>query len=192
MIRNKKDLDFFLHKDALSMGFRFNSSFAKIKTFLSNPIWRFLVILRYTEYYYNVHKVPLYYLFLIYFRKISLKLGFSIPLNVCAEGLSLPHYGTVVINSKAKIGANCRIHVCVNIGASFGKGAPHIGNDVYIGPGAKLYGDIKIGNGAYVSANAAVGKSFDQDNIIIGGVPAKILKISEEVWWVRNQINLNV
>ena len=51
------------------------------------------------------------------FRKISVKLGFSIPINVLGSGLSLPHRGNIIVNPQTKIGENCRIHVGVNIGA---------------------------------------------------------------------------
>ena len=63
---------------------------------------------------------------------------------------------------------------CTNIGESGGvAGAPVIGDNVYIGPGAKVYGSITIASNVAIAANAAVGKSFLNENKIIGGVPAK-------------------
>ncbi len=139
---------------------------------------RFKRLLRKAEYYKNVKKGPLdklVYKFIDYkFRKVSMKLGFSIPENVFGPGLSLPHYGTIVVNPRAKVGANCRIHVCTNIGASGGDPrAPQIGDNVYIGPGVKIYGDIVIASNIAIAANAAVGKSFLTEHKTIGGVPAK-------------------
>ena len=111
------------------------------------------------------------------FKKLSISLGFSIPKNSCGPGLAVPHYGTIIINSRAKIGKNCKIHVGVNIGAAGGqKEAPTIGDNVYLGPGAKIYGDITLGNNIAVAANACVGKSFLEENIVIGGIPAKKIK----------------
>ena len=111
------------------------------------------------------------------FNKFSYKLGYTIPLNVIGSGLALPHYGTIVINSKSKIGKNCRIHVGVNIGANGGSNAaPQIGDDVYIGPGAKIIGDIIIADGVIIGANAVVCKSIDFPNTVWAGVPAKLLK----------------
>lgn len=83
----------------------------------------------------------------------------------------------MVINGAARIGENCRIHVGVNIGTAAGTNgqAPVIGNNVYIGPGAKLFGPIKIGNGVAIGANAVVNKSFEEDNVTLAGVPAKII-----------------
>lgn len=110
-----------------------------------------------------------------YLEKLSVKLGFTIPPNVFGPGLNIPHYGPIVINSNAKIGANCRIHNCVNIGtkAGFSDLAPKIGNNVYIGPGAKIFGDIEIADGIAIGANSVVNKSFIEKGIGIAGVPAK-------------------
>jgi serine O-acetyltransferase len=84
------------------------------------------------------------------------------------------HRGTIVVNDKARIGDNCRIHVCVNIGEANG-GAPTIGNNVYIGPGAKIFGPITIADGVTIGANAVVNKSITTPNISIGGIPARPL-----------------
>ena len=107
------------------------------------PTQLFLKWLRRTEWHYNAKGIFHKLLFLLayhHYRKISLKTGFSIPKNVCAAGLSLPHYGSIVINANCKIGENCRIQNNVNIGATGGSSkAPKIGNNVYIGPGAVIW-----------------------------------------------------
>jgi serine O-acetyltransferase len=114
-------------------------------------------------------------LFILYkYRNLAVRLSFSIPVNTCGPGLSIAHYGPIIINTKATIGSNCRIHVGVNIGENDGF-APSIGNNCYLGPGAKLYGDIKIGDNVKIGANAVVNKSFLQNNITLAGVPAKIV-----------------
>jgi len=146
-----------------------------------NRIYKFQKLLRKTEYYKNCKKdLPgkLYYLFLHYkFRKSSLNLGFSIPLNVFGPGLAIVHYGTIVVNSNAKVGENCRIHPSTCIGASGGSPkAPQVGDNCYIAPGVKIYGDITLANNIATAANAAVGKSFEEENILIGGVPAEKIK----------------
>ncbi|MBQ9820963.1 MAG: serine acetyltransferase [Muribaculaceae bacterium] len=149
-------------------------------------VWRFEICMRRREYMRNVRlrkkRNPLFlYLFLLdryysfEYRLLSILCGFSIPLNVFGKGLSIAHRGTIVVNSGARIGSNCRIHVGVNIGTVPGCSdvAPIIGDDVYIGPGAKLYGKITIGNGVMIGANSVVTHSFVDDNIIIAGVPAR-------------------
>ena len=78
----------------------------------------------------------------------------------------------------SKIGANCRIHTDVNIGATSGqKEAPIIGNNVYIAPGVKIFGGIQVEDNIAIGANAVVNKSFLEQNITIAGIPAK--KISD-------------
>jgi serine O-acetyltransferase len=107
-------------------------------------------------------------------KKISLKLGFSIPENVFGPGLAIIHYGTIIVNAEVKVGSNCRLQACTNIGQSGGiMGAPIIGDNVYIGPGAKIYGKIEIPSNCAIAANAAVGKSFYKEGMVLGGVPAK-------------------
>lgn len=113
-------------------------------------------------------------------RRLGIKYGFSIPINVFGKGLSIAHIGTIVVNGSSKVGDYCRIHVCVNIGTEAGKKdfAPTIGNYAYIGPGAKIFGKIEIADNIAIGANAVVNKSFVTPNISIAGVPAK--KISDK------------
>lgn len=147
-------------------------------------VWKFERLLRRSEYWHNRPKTPLS---LVWGKFLSLRLarmearlGFSILLNVFDSGLSIAHIGPIVVSPHARIGRNCRIHVGVNIGTRAGvpNEAPIIGDDVYIGPGAKLFGRIEIANRIAIGANAVVNKSFTEPGVSIAGVPAK--KISEK------------
>jgi len=110
---------------------------------------------------------------------MSIRLGFTIPLNVFGPGLCIVHRGTIVVNKNAKVGKNCRIHACTNIGSNIdGVSAPQIGDNVYIGPGAKIFGDITIADNIAIGANSVVNKSFYEKGISIAGVPAR--KISNK------------
>jgi serine O-acetyltransferase len=138
---------------------------------------RFLRRLRKIEYLNNVRRgnvlCRLYQLFLeIINHHFAIKLGLSIPKNVFESGLCIVHYGTIVVSPEARIGKNCRIHPSTSIG--YFNGAPVIGNNVYIGPGAKLFGQITIGDNVSIGANAVVNRDVP-DNVTIGGVPAKII-----------------
>ena len=92
-----------------------------------------------------------------------------------------PHgIGGIVISQHAKIGKECVIYHQVTIGSKDDKTGPTIKNNVTIYPGAKIIGNITIGNNCIVGANSVVTKSFG-DNLVIAGVPAKIIKeIKEE------------
>ena len=158
------------------------SSSKKIPLPFYDEVWKFQIALRKAEYAVNCKKGILNLPYRIWrkliFHRLSVKLGFSIPLNVFGPGLSIAHYGTIVVNSKAKIGENCRIQEGVCIGASGSTEAPVIGENVFIGSGAKIIGNIEIGNNIAIGAGAVVTKSFTEDGITVAGVPAK--KISDE------------
>ena len=193
MIQTKEDLYRFLEMDKKAMRIPKQTIKRKIANFFNpHEIWKFVRLLRFAEYYSNcksknpffrVYKIimTLYYKYRL--KKQSLRLGFSIPINTCGPVLSIAHHGTIVINASTRIGANCRIHACVNIGASAGKKeAPVIGDNCYIGPGAIIFGGIHIADNTTIGANATVNKSFDTPNVIIAGTPAKIVKENTPNW----------
>jgi serine O-acetyltransferase len=172
-IQSRSDYIAFRLADKKSLGIT-QTGFASIR----NEIYSFEVKLRKLEYALNCSNNPIrtvYRKFL--FRRISIRLGYSISPNTFGPGLSIAHRGTIVVNGGARIGANCRIHVDVNIGTEAGKSAaaPTIGDNCYIGPGAKIFGPIEIGSGTVVGANAVVNKSFPEGNQSLGGIPAKAI-----------------
>lgn len=114
--------------------------------------------------------------FTYHLRKLERVLGFQIGLHTCGLGLKFYHWGTIIVNSDAKIGKNAIMYPGVVIGQTSHNKVPIIGNDCFIGAGAKLFGNIKIGNNVTIAANAVV-ISDVPDNAVVGGVPAKILKI---------------
>lgn len=149
-----------------------------LKSFLFDDIWKFQKLMRTLEYLTNCRKNKLLRLLTEYrYKSLGRKLGFSIPINVFGPGLSIAHRGTIVVNESARVGANCRLHVCVNIGTEAGKKgkAPCIGDNCYIGPGVKLFGSIILGSNMVIGANAVVNKSFPNGNATIAGIPAKII-----------------
>ena len=81
------------------------------------------------------------------------------------------HYGTIVVNPKCRIGANCNINACVNIGM----GGSVIGDNCYISPGVKIVKPVRIGNNVVIGANAVVNKDIP-DDCMVAGIPAKVIK----------------
>ena len=187
---SKEKLRCWIQQDRVSCGFNAKRTPLDVfkELFAPNYILRFERLLRHCEYLNNcksngVIGRGLFLLYRLRFRKIQLRLGFSVPLNVCGPGLSIAHSGTLVISPDASIGSNCRIHVGVNIGTSRGSvGAPVIGNNVYIGPGAILFGGIIIADGVSIGANATVNKSFITPNVVVAGTPAKVVKEYAKAW----------
>ena len=85
----------------------------------------------------------------------------------------------VVIHDRAVIGADVMIGPNVTIGGRSGHyEVPVIGDRVEISTGAKVLGPIKIGNNVIIGANAVVIKDVP-DNVIVAGVPAKIIRIQQ-------------
>ena len=174
-INSRQDLKYFLGADKKALKRKTNKP-----KFASDEIWNFQIRLRKCEFFLNCRKDFFGKLQLKWMRyrlkKKAMKLGFSVPLNCFGPGLRIVHRGTIVINGNTKIGANCTLHVCVNIGSKPGETiSPILGDNIYIGPGAKLYGDITIGDNTIIGANAVVNKSFPEGNTTLVGAPAHSL-----------------
>ncbi len=177
MIDSKEDYCFFLEADRIALKKNYRRPH-----FFGDEIWKFQRLLRKTEYYQNCKKGILSRKYLDYLRlrlyKLGLQLGFSIPRNVFGPGLSIAHYGPILVVDNTRVGANCRIHHCVTIGVAGNSQAPQIGDNVFIGTGAVIIGGIKIADGIAIGANSYVNKSFTEPGITIAGSPAK--KVSDK------------
>lgn len=177
MITSKKELKNYLNQDRIAL-YKSDRNHPRI---LGDEIWKWEILLRKFEYYSNIkrnifHNIALQYI-KFRFHKMSIKLGFSIPINVFGPGLSIAHYGYIVVNSNAKVGCNCRIQEGVTIGTTNGeRKAPIIGNNVFIGSGAKIIGNIKVEDNVSIGAGAVVVRDV-VSSITVGGIPAK--KISD-------------
>lgn len=186
MIKTKRDLNYYLAQDKRALGIK-----RKRPNLFGDEIWKFQRILRKYEYAVNQNEKSLWgkmkcLMLRFKYHNLSLKLGFSIPINVFGPGLAIVHYGTIVVSSGAKIGANCRIHEGVTIGATNGSSvAATIGNNVFIGSGAKIIGDIKISSNVAIAANAVVVSDvISEEGCTVGGVPAKVIS--------KNNSKLNI
>ncbi len=169
MIKDKNELRYFLECDKIALGKQ-----CKKPSIFGDEIWKFQILMRKLDFYKNRGGIRKYY-YRFMFHKLSLKLGFSIPCNTIGPGLAIVHYGTIIISNGCSIGKNLRIHAGVNIGANGGETiAATIGDNVYIGPGAKIIGSVKIGNNSVIGANAVVTNDVP-DGVTVGGVPAKII-----------------
>ncbi|MGD9891603.1 MAG: serine O-acetyltransferase [Dehalococcoidia bacterium] len=91
-------------------------------------------------------------------------------------GLYLPH-GNVVVDGMVSIGRNCVIAPWVTIGTNGTVAGPQIGNDVFIGTGAKVLGAIHVGDRARIGANAVVIENVPPDTTVVG-IPAKPVRQS--------------
>ena len=86
-------------------------------------------------------------------------------------GFVLIHANGVVINGSVRAGKNLHVEHQVTIGAER-RQSPEIGDDVFIGAGAKIIGPVKIGDGARIGANAVVVHDVPPHTTVVG-IPAK-------------------
>lgn len=180
MIRSKQEYREYLEADRLALGREhgFNQRW--------DEVWKFQILLRKVEYYMNCQKDKSIFGKLIYkywsikFHKQSVRCGFEIPPNTFGPGLSIAHRGNIVVHPDSRIGKNCRIHVGVVIGTRPGPEdqVPMLGDNIYIGPGVKFSGAIKIADNIAVGANSVVMHDFETPSITIAGAPAK--KVSDK------------
>ncbi|WP_172582174.1 serine O-acetyltransferase [Subtercola boreus] len=149
--------------------------------------WRFYLVPQYPELHYQrvlrrteylrtlpgiVGKIR-YSIQRVRLARLSVHTGISIPPGVFGPGLSIAHFGSIVVNDRARVGAWCRIHSGTNIGVNRG-GVPELGSHVYIGPGAVLFGAITVGDSVVVGANAVVTEDVPS-SVTVAGAPAKVI-----------------
>ncbi len=94
------------------------------------------------------------------------------PTTKIGPGLFLEHLGDIVINSRAVIGKNCNLGNGVTIGQSnrgARQGTPQIGDNVFIGPGAKIIGGVKVGDHAAIGVNCVVVKDIPENAVVVAG-----------------------
>ncbi len=108
---------------------------------------------------------------------IEITTGISLgPRAEIGPGCYIGHFGGIVVSGDVSLGPGCTFSQGVTIGvAGWGedRGCPAVGANVYIGPGAKVFGRIEIGDGARIGANAVVNRDVPAGALAVG-VPARI------------------
>ncbi len=110
------------------------------------------------------------------FKGIQITTGIELPCEATVgRNFVIDHFGGIIVSGYARFGDNCRIRTGVVVGLSRVDDpcAPVIGNNVDIGAGAKLLGNITIGDNVCIGANAVVTRDVPSDSIAVG-VPAQI------------------
>lgn len=186
MYESKKDLKELLkYEKELNLGNlgTYQVLLAVIKGHPRYVNWKYIRLLRLTGYYFTKRKVNPIYSILYFFycrrkNKLGRKLGIELNEKSFEGGLELFHTFGTVVNGDSRIGKNCKLHGNNCIGNDgYTKKCPRIGNNVRLGVGAKVIGDVELADNITVAAGAVVVHSFLEKGITIGGVPAK--KIGE-------------
>jgi serine O-acetyltransferase len=184
VIQTKNDLQRFLsvERGAYLYGGRKDTIIAYLTDDPRAQIWRFQKRLRICEYRYNNrHRSPLHYMMFLWARKrknsLGMRLGFEISENIFDEGLRLYHCGNIVVNGDSRIGKNCVLHGANCIGnAAKDFAAPQLGDNVDIGVGASIIGNVTITDNVTIGAGAVVTRSITQKNTTVVGIPARPIR----------------
>lgn len=184
---NLKQLHEFLEQDAKNAGLNLIKQ-GILRTIYSklypHYCYKYICLLRYKSFYESRNSILSKILSRIYsikLHRLGAKLGFYIPRDVFGPGLYIPHTGSIIVNPNARVGKNCQINNNVVIGQNKGK-SPVIGDNVFIGPGAVISGDVYIADNVWIGANAVVTHNIDTPNALVGGIPAKIIGIKNQNW----------
>ena len=187
MIKTKKELDFYLQADRMMNRNCFKFSLKNRLKNIITPDWimLFLATMRKLDYYTSkeggVNRLLLAY-YRNKYKKLEVRLGFSIDPRVFGYGLVMPHHGTIVVGEGNKIGNYAVLHTSTCI-TEQGK---QIGNGLYLSAGVKMTHSITLGNGISIGANSLVNKSIQEDNCLVVGTPAKKIK-DYPVWYEKEK-----
>lgn len=131
-------------------------SYLQYKT---NPLWK-----------------PLYWIVKLIYKHYQYKTGCQLYLGTkVGGGLVFPHWGCQIIHYAAELGENVQIFQGVTIGTTRGKGGcPKIGNNVVLFSGARVIGDVIIGDNCVIGACAVVTKDVPS-GCVVAGIPAKVV-----------------
>ena len=121
-------------------------------------------------------------------QQIRFGIGISYKTKI-GPGLYIGHEGGIVVSEFAVIGRNCNLSHQVTIGVSrrgARAGVPTIGDNVYIGPGAKIFGALSIGENAAVGANCVVTRDVPASGVVVG-IPGQVISYEGSTGYINNK-----
>jgi serine O-acetyltransferase len=123
-------------------------------------------------------RAPFSILYRALFRKVRNTYGIELPYTVkLGRRVVIEHQSGIVIHGECSIGDDCIIRQGVTMGNRYLDrpfDAPKLGNRVNVGAGAKIFGNVTIGDDANIGANAVVLSDIPPGKTAVG-IPAKII-----------------
>lgn len=162
-----------------------------VKNILFGESYRYIFWMRTCSYTksHPVLKLLAYPVARLILHRLTYKLGIWIPPSTnIGSGFYIGHFGGIIINPECVIGKNCNLSHGVTLGqANRGrnKGTPVLGDNVYVGPGAKIVGAVRIGNNVAIGANSVVTKDVPNDAVVVGN-PARVISLKGSGGYVDN------
>ncbi len=127
-------------------------------------------------------------------RHYRLKYGLEISLETkIGGGLYLGHAFNITINPSAVIGSNCNIHKGVTIGQENRgkrKGAPTIGDCVWIGVNSTIVGKITIGDDVLIAPNSYVNCDVPSHSVVYGNPCIIKHRDNATEWYINSKVNI--
>ncbi len=109
-------------------------------------------------------------LYLLLSHHIRTTWGIDIPRSVrIGPGLYIGHFGGIILSPDVRAGANLSLSHDVTLGISgrgMNVGTPTFGDDVYIAPGARVFGKVTVGHNVKIGANAVIHRDVP-DNAVV-------------------------
>lgn len=170
---------------------------SKIKSLIFNEGFSYIFWMRVSKYLKSkkVLKLFFYHISKGILRHYKYKYGISIPFTTSIDsGFYIGHFGGIIVNHSTIIGKNCNISQGVTLGVKNrgnNIGSPIIGDNVYLGPGVKIFGKVNIGNNVAIGANCVVTKNIP-DNSVVVGIPGKVISSDGSEGYINNTDYLNI
>jgi serine O-acetyltransferase len=128
-----------------------------------------VIVYRFFHWLYE-NKIPSQPFRFILERFIEITTGISIPAGCeIGPGLRIHHFGGIIFHPSARLGKNVTLYHDVTIGDKGGYGgAATIDDNVLLGAGCKIIGELSIGKNSIIGANTVIVKDIPEDCIVYG------------------------
>lgn len=138
---------------------------------------RHTILLRKTEYYLNSGRKLRGLWYYARLMRLQNKYCLHFPINCFGKGLSITHVAPMMMNGEVTVGENFHVSGMSSLAYSDGKheGVPTVGDNVTLGLGAIVRGNVTIADGVTIGAGTLVTRSFTEKGVTVAGVPARII-----------------
>jgi serine O-acetyltransferase len=116
-------------------------------------------------------RAPFSFIYHVLFKLVQIATGIELPCEVrVGRNFAIDHFGGIVVSGYTVFGDNCRIRTGVVIGLARVNEpcAPKFGNNVDVGAGAKVLGNITVGDNVLIGANAVVVRDVPANSVVTG------------------------